>query len=101
MLLHSYAASFKKSKSSFQANNRTISIAFIMIQRPEKEEVKNRLLHSFHELIKTSDAIRNTDFEDSWKVSLVQEHILILKHLHDEMQGRVKVSEAFSNTLVL
>lgn len=37
------------------------------------------------------------DSEDSWKVSLVQEQLLILKYLHDEMQGRVKISQAFSS----
>lgn len=72
VLLYSYAANtyFKKSKSNFQANNGTISIAFITTQRQEMEEVKPRFLHSFHELIKTSHA------EDSWKVSLVQEQLL-------------------------
>ena len=75
--------------------------AFVTIQRQEKEAVKPRLLYSFHEHIKTSDAIRNPDSEDSWKVSLVQEQLLILKRLHDEMQGRVKVSQAFSSTLLL
>lgn len=102
-LLYSYDANtyFKRLKSCFQANKGTITITFITVQRQEKEEVKPRLLHNFHELIKTSDAIRNPDYEDFWKVSLVQEHILILKRLRDEMQGRVIVSQAFSSTMLL
>lgn len=42
-----------------------------------------------------------TQTEDSWEVSLVQDQLLILKHLHDEMQGRINVNQAFSSTLLL